>query len=323
MGVAGAGLVLALALGWYWNDHLGFVVMNLGTWLAFLHGPVFLLGSAAVTWTVSRALARALILGALGLLLIAADAFLIEPFSLEVTTYTISSPKLQQPTRIAVIADLQTDAIGQYERSVLDTTMAQQPDLILLAGDYLQQNPLSPELVEDFRKLLRESRLSAPLGIYAVQGDVEHADWPELFRDLPVTPMEGVQTRKIGDLRITSLGLWESRTIEFEPGAVPIPQVEEFHILLGHAPDFALGGMQADLLVAGHTHGGQVQLPVVGPLVKGSPVPRSWAAGALVTLADDRHLLVSRGVGMERGWAPRVRFLCRPQLVILELKPRS
>jgi predicted MPP superfamily phosphohydrolase len=321
--VAGIGAVLAVLLAVYWNDHLGFVVMNLGTWLAFLHGPLFLMGSAATGWTASRLVARGLALMAIVLLLVAANAFLIEPFSLEVTTYTVSSPKVVQATRIVVIADLQTDAVGEYEREVLRTAMGQQPDLILLAGDYLQQNPLQRELVEDFRRLLRESGLSAPLGVYAVQGDVEHADWPVLFRDLPVTVMEGVQTRKVGWLRITSLGLWESRMVELEPETVPIPQSDDFHILLGHAPDFALGEVPADLLVAGHTHGGQVQLPLIGPLVTGSAVPRAWAAGDLVTLEGGRTLVVSRGVGMERGWAPRVRFLCRPQLVVIDLEPAS
>ncbi|HEX6202615.1 MAG TPA: hypothetical protein VF100_06400, partial [Thermoanaerobaculia bacterium] len=74
------------------------------------------------------------------------------------------------------------------------------------------------------------------------------------------------------------------------------------------------------LLLAGHTHGGQVRLPGVGPLVTASRVPRSWAAGR-TALADDRTLIVSRGIGMERGYAPQLRFLCRPELVVVDLEP--
>jgi predicted MPP superfamily phosphohydrolase len=100
-----------------------------------------------------------------------------------------------------------------------------------------------------------------------------------------------------------------------------VPSSEKFHIVLGHAPDFALGSVPADLLVAGHTHGGQVQLPFIGPLVTLSHVPRAWAAGGLTRLDDDRFLVVSRGIGMERDLAPRLRFLCQPQLVVIDLKP--
>jgi predicted MPP superfamily phosphohydrolase len=79
--------------------------------------------------------------------------------------------------------------------------------------------------------------------------------------------------------------------------------------------------VEADLLIAGHTHGGQVRLPGIGPLITLSRVRRSWAAG-LTDIGRGRQLLVSRGIGMERGRAPRLRFLCRPELVVLELAPR-
>ncbi|MBD1937970.1 hypothetical protein [Microcoleus sp. FACHB-68] len=95
---------------------------------------------------------------------------------------------------------------------------------------------------------------------------------------------------------------------------------DRFHIVLGHAPDCALGDVDADLLVAGHTHGGQVRLPFVGPVFTRSKIPRSWAAG-MTKLTGNRTLIVSRGIGMQRGVAPRVRFLCRPELVIIELLP--
>ena len=97
---------------------------------------------------------------------------------------------------------------------------------------------------------------------------------------------------------------------------------DRFHIVLGHSPDFALGNIDADLLVAGHTHGGQVRLPFLGPLLTMSHVPRKWASG-LTELAEGKTLIVSRGIGMERRDAPRVRFLCRPQLVFVRITPRK
>src|SRR5205814_5543413 len=73
------------------------------------------------------------------LALVAVDAFLIEPRWLEVSQVIVRSPKIKRPVRIALIADLQTDHIGDYERGVLARVMAERPDLILLAGDHLQE----------------------------------------------------------------------------------------------------------------------------------------------------------------------------------------
>jgi len=90
--------------------------------------------------------------------------------------------------------------------------------------------------------------------------------------------------------------------------------------VLGHSPDYALGDVRADILLAGHTHGGQVSIPFLGPPLTMAEVPRAWASG-LTELSGDRHLYVSRGVGMERGNAPRVRFLTRPELAIIDVVP--
>ena len=98
-------------------------------------------------------------------------------------------------------------------------------------------------------------------------------------------------------------------------------------IVMGHAPDYMnnvlMGNVRREMLcVAGHTHGGQINLPGFGPPITLSRVPRWLAAGGLF----QRHgawLLVSRGVGMERGKAPRIRLNCRPQLVVVTLLPRG
>jgi hypothetical protein len=99
-----------------------------------------------------------------------------------------------------------------------------------------------------------------------------------------------------------------------------VPHDGKYHVMLGHLPNFALRDGDADLLVAGHTHGGQVRVPFFGPIITHSLIPRSWAAG-VTDLGNGRTLIVSRGIGMERGVAPRLRFLCRPQLIVVDLMP--
>jgi hypothetical protein len=248
---------------------------------------------------------------------VAVDAFLIEPHWLEVSRVHVASDKLNKPVKIALLADLQTDQIGRYERSVVERIMAEKPDLILLAGDYILESieVRRRDLQAEVREMLSRSGFSAPLGVFAVRGNVDSADWADSFIGLPVTVVQETGSFETGGLTITCLSMEDSFS-----STMTVPATDRFHIVLGHCPNFAMGGVQGDLLLAGHCHGGQVRLPFLGPIVTLARVPRAWAAG-VTTLPGGQTLIVSRGVGMERGAAPRLRFLCRPELVIIELLP--
>lgn len=293
-------------------------MMRLSAWGLFVHGSALLAG-AAVCWArSSKAWAACAAFGAMLLAGAGGDAFLIEPQWLEISRVELTSSKLQQPVRIVVLADLQTDTLGRYEHEVLRRVLAEQPDLILLAGDYFQAEPdQSTRLYAQLNQWLRQMRFSAPLGVYAVRGNMEDDDWTEAFAGVPVRTVEQTESFDLGPLRLTCLSLADSfarRTVRIRPDSA------RFHIMLGHSPDFALAKQNADLLIAGHTHGGQVRLPMVGPLATNTRLPRAWAAG-LNRLPAGSWLLVSRGVGLERGDAPRLRFLCRPELVVIDLVP--
>jgi len=313
-GLAAFALALAAALG---EDPFG--IMRLAAYGLFVHGAVFLGGSAVALRRARPKTAAGSLAMALGLLAVAADAFVIEPHWLEVTRIRLASPKLVRHVRIVVVADLQTDGLGSYERRVLRQVLDEKPDLILLAGDYVQgETPEEEMQVQDaLNAFLRGIGFSAPLGVFAVHGNTDGADWTRSFRGLPVTLAQSTQTFDLGPLRLTCLGLADSYHPELK---VTSPGPEAYHVVLGHSPDFALGSVEADLLLAGHTHGGQVRLPLVGPPHTAARVPRAWAAG-LTELPGGARLLVSRGVGMERGHAPRLRFLCRPELVVIDLGP--
>ena len=114
---------------------------------------------------------------------------------------------------------------------------------------------------------------------------------------------------------LTALGMWDA----FDAHKAVAAQ-DKFHIVLGHSPNFSLGDVDADLLIAGHTHGGQVQLPLLGPLLTLTVAPRTWASG-VTPIAPGKMLVVSRGIGMERANAPRLRFLCRPEVVVIDIVP--
>lgn len=242
----------------------------------------------------------------------------LEPRWLEVREVTLHSHRIRQPVTVAVLADLQTDRIGAHERRAIRALMAPEPDLILLTGDYLQARASElSRLGKELRQLFREEAVAAPLGVHAVRGDVEPDGWTQLFDGLGIQTYPHSTTFERGELTITALSAVDSRS-----GKAVVPNSRRFQIVFGHAPDFALQNINAELQVAGHTHGGQVRLPFLGPLVTYSQVPRAWAAG-VTDLGVGRTLVVSRGVGMERGAAPRLRFLCRPEIVIIRLLPEN
>lgn len=310
-----AGVAAAVLIG----SPRTFMQMRLLAWGIFVAFPLWALAAA---WVVrSRKLPSAVLaVLAPATAAVGVDAFLVEPHALELSRVSLTSPELEAPLRIAVLSDIQSDRIGAYERRALDLAMAQEPDLILLTGDYVQVWTL-PEyraIAADWRQLFRDAGVAAPRGVWAVQGNTEPSElWPELFEGLPVEAVEQTRTTLDGDLAVTALSFDDSfdtdLKIEAQPG---------FHVVFGHGPDFALGDVDADLLVAGHTHGGQVRLPLIGPLLTFSQIPRSWAEGATQVDADTT-LVVSRGVGMERLDAPRLRFRCRPQVVIVDVGPEE
>jgi uncharacterized protein len=310
-----ADLLLALLLGRGMFD-----VMRLASHAIFVHAPLLAAGAAFLVRRTRRRTAIALAVAAAFVTAVGVDAFAIEPRWLEISRVTLTTDKLRRPIRIAVVSDIQMDHFDDHERAALAAVMRERPDLILMPGDYIQARSAAEHRAvrEAFAAYLREIHFDAPLGVYAVQGNVEDPHrWTDIFAGLPITtfPTTGTITRD--DIAITGLTLDDSfdRTLW-------IPPSDHFHVVLGHGPDFSLGHIDADLLVAGHTHGGQVRLPFVGPLVTLSAVPRAWAAG-VTALPKGRTLVVSRGVGMERGPAPRLRFLCRPEIVIVEVTPRS
>ena len=76
--------------------------------------------------------------------------------------------------RVVVLADLQTDRFGTYERRVLDHVIEEKPDLVLLTGDYVQLGgPEGREVARQINAYLREIRFGAPLGVFAVRGNVD------------------------------------------------------------------------------------------------------------------------------------------------------
>ncbi len=251
----------------------------------------------------------------------------VEPFRLEVTRERITSRRLpaqDRPLRLAAVADLQPDSIGPFEIGVFDALVAAEPDVVVFLGDYIQQFDRREFLAQRAQLHAQLARLQPPLGMYAVDGDVDGFGIDEVFAGTAVRSLVDA-TVALPGLPIDVIGLSRARGRRpaIDAGLVRQLRGERFPIVIAHAPDYMRcvldGGLEADaLFLAGHTHGGQVQVPFFGPLITLSSVPR-WLAGGGVFRRGETWLAVSRGIGMERDKAPRIRFWCRPQLLLLEL----
>jgi predicted MPP superfamily phosphohydrolase len=268
--------------------------------------------------------------GCLALVLVYADAYHREPtdlhvrhFSLDLTHGVAARGRL----RILQLSDIQANRVGRYEERALRTAAQQKADLVVLTGDYVQ-----PRLSEDRRvatadlnRLLESVRFDARLGVYAVRGDVDK-DWPKVFDGtgirtlagaIATLPLEGGRTLSIVGLT-TSMS--HGRDAANLLALVRRSPADSLRLVVGHGPDFVeqlAGVVPVDLALAGHTHGGQVVLPWLGALYIKSRLPLRYASGLHDYFGLPLH--VSAGIGMERGAAPQLRFLCPPELSVIEV----
>ena len=314
-----AGLVLLLISGFMASLQaagiMSFTFIRLFCHVVFFALPSYLFISAFFLTNAAKKLSFGL---AATLIFVGLDAFFVEPRWIEVNYHSIESPLIKEPIRVISLADLQTDRITDYERKALTYAKSTQADLVLFPGDYIQEADPTRRAEESAKlnSLLKELKLQPKLGLFAVEGDMEHEDWPALFSGTGIKALANTQTMDLGPLEICSLTLRDSRV------GIQLPAKKKFRIVFGHAPDFALRAPSADLLLAGHTHGGQVQIPFFGPILTLSRVPRSWAGGGMHRMENGARLIVSRGIGHERGPAPRLRFNCRPEIVVVDLVPQ-
>ncbi|MFM7719349.1 MAG: metallophosphoesterase [Actinomycetota bacterium] len=124
----------------------------------------------------------------------------------------------------------------------------------------------------------------------------------------------------LGTLPVELLGLDDAHIFRHDLRVAPRRARERFGIAVMHSPDSApeCAALGYDLLVAGHTHGGQVGIPFVGALVTNSAMPPRLAKG--IVRIGDAVLSLSPGLGTSK-YAP-FRFAVRPEAMLLELRPR-
>ncbi len=239
-------------------------------------------------------------------------------YSFELPRYRRAVRGLTRPVRLAFLTDLH---LGPYMgRQQLEEWVAAteelQPDIVVFGGDLVDQS-YAGDLSEVVELL---PRLACPLGVYAVLGNHDRTTYRKLepleraleAAGVRLLKNEGVRPRE--DLYLAGIDDW--RTGHPDAGRALQAAGGEARVLISHNPD-AIPHLPEgiDLLLAGHTHGGQVRLPLVGPLVTSSEYGRRFAEG---WVDAPMPAFVSRGLGVT---LLPFRLFCPPELVLLELLP--
>jgi len=354
LALAPAWLALAAVACWPWGDlrlpaaalSLAFTLAD-GIGLALLpragrsFGPVtppllaLTLGHTSLTFAIGLLWPSGPgLLLTIALHLVISGAFLyatwIEPFRIGVTQAELHSPKLdgRPPLRLLHITDLHIERITARERELLRLVEELTPDAILITGDYLSLSSVHDERsLAEARDLMARLCAVAPSPVYAVTGSPPvdlPAVVPIIFEGLPITwLLDEVEELRVNGhtLRLAGLRCTHERHAD-------IPRLHRlldgnperaFTLLLYHSPDLMpeAAELGIDLYLCGHTHGGQVRLPLFGALVTSSHFWKRYEMGRYEK--NSTTLYVSRGLGMEGRGAPRARFLAPPEIVLWTL----
>ncbi len=245
---------------------------------------------------------------------------LVEPRRLVVNEFEVTLN--DNPTgsiSAAVLADFH---LGPYKkanwaRRVVTETNALNPDIIFLPGDFIFN------VSDQMDMLYPLADLEAPLGVYAVTGNHDYTDNNigyviEALKRYGIEVLENesvVIETEFGPLTLVGVNdIWYDGSV-----LTAMSDVEETEdvILLSHNPDVMLSGLvrAADLVVSGHTHGGQIRLPYYGS-VSGLPTLLGREYDRWLKTYEDEQLFITVGLG-EIG--PRARLFNSPEIAILTI----
>jgi predicted MPP superfamily phosphohydrolase len=255
-------------------------------------------------------------------------AFFVEPNRLVVRHETIHIdkwPRELDGLKIAVLSDIHAGSAFIDDRKlrlIVERTNQLQPELIVILGDYITGDGRSNARVapEVFAAVLKD--FHAPLGVYSVLGN--HDWWYDGRRVRQGLEQNGIKVLDDEVIKIDARGtsfwlaglvdLW-TRPQRIEETIAKTP-VGEPVIAITHNPDiFPRLPQRVSLLLAGHTHGGQVRFPIIGTVIQASDFGERYVRGHV--FENGHHLFVTTGIGTS---IIPVRFGVPPEVVLLTVR---
>jgi predicted MPP superfamily phosphohydrolase len=279
-------------------------------------------------WLKQSFFARALALIALLGVCIGLYAVVIEPSRLVVNQYELAIPNWPSALsglRVALISDTHIGSpfwdLARL-RELVTRVNEQQADLVLLAGDYQTNGVLGGKFVAIEPIAAEFAKLHAPLGVISILGN--HDWWNGGAHVRRALENDGIKVLDDEAVRIDArgasfclLGISDievrtysaNRSLDHALPGLPL-------LALVHEPDiFHQMDARPSLVMAGHTHGGQVKLPIIGRPVVPSGFGQRYAAGHVVE--NGRHLFVTTGLGTS---IYPIRLGVPPEIAILTLR---
>ncbi len=255
--------------------------------------------------------------------------FMIEPRRLVLREVVVDSPRYTGgPQRIVFLSDIHIGGApitAKRVERIVEEVNAQSPDIILLGGDYVDghdrretHNAAFNQEIEAGLKAL--GGLTAKQGVYAVIGN--HDNWydgawvAKALSDEGITVLENSVEHK-GQLCFVGLADFDTANPSSEPFSDCAKG--QFPIVVTHSPDsFRYLANDTVLAVAGHTHGGQINLPLIGRRVTATQAGRPLAYG--LKEVGGVPVFITAGIGTSILSA---RFRAPPELVVLTLRPAT
>lgn len=316
-------ICIRVPLGWFLEIACRFPVpvrLSIGARLRALCHLVILIfcgclrGQRVALFVAFRALC---LVGMFGLLGCVMWAF-IEPYHPQVRYIEFTAPKITQPLRLVQLSDLHCDEFERAEPQLPGLLRELKPAAILFTGDGFN----TERGASTFFKTIRSLREVAP--VYAVRGNWEVWAFPqvEVFAPSGMISLEGTAVAlPAGEGRVWLCGAEVARLGAGIDKLRTLP-ADEFKIFLQHFPcHWRDVDEYADLYLAGDTHGGQIRLPLLGPIGMARRVDGKMYDDGLQKPGKHVQLYVNHGYGMMGGSMPRVRFNCPPEITVIDILP--
>ena len=262
---------------------------------------------------------------------ILAYAKFIEPHWIRIRSVPIEIGASSHPAiklKIAHLSDLHySNAVGlEYLESAFKETVKQKPDIICLTGDYISDRLINRD---DYAKALRILSDGAPT--FACPGNHDGGVWAGERRGYPdVKVVEGLMIEagvvflenEVVEIKVNGISVAVGGVGDLWAGRLDSESIKhkingsqsDIKVLLSHNPDSKteLRDIKRDILLCGHTHGGQLSLPVIGTPF--APIRDMKYVNGLQEY-DGGKIYVTPGIGNLHG----IRFNCRPEISVLDI----
>lgn len=261
---------------------------------------------------------------------------------LMITDYRIKSEKIKETTKIVLISDLHNNQFGKSNKRLVNKIRKQDPDLILMDGDILNEDGKNAQTATS---LIRALKKTAP--VYYALGNHEIVYKQRKDKNLCQKLQQAgakVVEKEYEDLEIRNNkirigGLYEYAFAEDGAGNMfkegmpskvrnfleDFQNTDAFKLMLSHRPDSFIFGQAADtwkidLVASGHAHGGQVRIPGKGGLYGGD---QGWFPKYVegnYHFKTVKNMVITRGLGSDKEKLPRFHNI--PEIVVIRLEKR-